>query len=759
MTAGVVFTTPAYLLSPPSSAQVLQVYDRHGLKVLSYAPGEGYDWVPFTEIPAELSQMLILAEDKNFNRHHGIDFISGLRSLFINVEQGEIKTGASTITQQVYRLHHKIPRTFFGKFRTMLGALLIETQYSKQEILGHYLNAIPYGKRIVGIRRASEVYFGKPLKELSVAEMAVMSVIPRAPSFLLKEENRPLLLSKRDALLKRFGEVYRTSDDVMAYELKTGISLYEDKSGWDNFHFVQRILQQPELPKFIAKGRIDTTIDLWLQKKVSEIARNQLKKLRQNNANHSAVLVLDNQSGDILSYLGSTQIDAENGSHYDGLTAKRQPGSALKPFTYALALQNGGSLTDVLPDIPSYYKTGAGQYLPRNYSRDFTGPRLMREALANSLNLPAVYLADYVGVTQLHRFLSDLGFSLPEPPHHYGVGLTLGNAEISPMELARSYTAFINGNEIIEPKYFLHERTRKRPAPINSETAFQIKDVLADPVARKESFGEGNVFELPFEFAVKTGTSTDFRDNWAVGFNSSYTVLVWVGNMNQAPMKKVSGISGAGPIVSEVMKVLMNNKYVPGQRMPSQLQRVPVCSLSGKRPGIHCPHRKFEIVSEKKRPSEDCDYHREVNVRGCHEPDDERKVIATIYPDEYQSFLQEKPEWSLKNQISLSCPNKDSQIVYDLSQMRNKIVIKRPLPGSIFAIDPNIPSSLQNLSIQLNRSLDVKKVSWKLNETMIPENGPELDWPMKKGQHEISAEVELNDGSKHLTEAVRITIL
>lgn len=750
---------PRVLVTPPEQKQVINVFDRQGIKLKAYAPGDSFDWAPLREIPPELIGLMIYAEDKNFFNHHGVDFKSLLRSSWINLKEQRLATGASTITQQLYRLHNNIPRTFSGKVKTMFGSLVIETQYSKRDILSHYLNSVPFGKQVVGVKRASEVFFGKPLHLLSMSEMATLAVLPRSPSYLLSEKGRPILLKIRNDLILSFGKSHFIPNDILAYEMKNPVEIQKNYNGWDNYHFFKKVISDAKLPKYLKGGDVYTTVDAYYQKEISEILRSHLASVKKYNVHHGAVIVLDNRSGDVLGYVGSANVNDDKGGFFDALIEKRQPGSALKPFTYALSLMNGKQLAETLPDIPSYYKSGLGQYLPRNYDHDFSGPRLMRESLANSLNLPAVALADELGVHKLHQFLKDMGLTLEKDAEFYGVGLTLGNAEISPVELAASYSAFSHGEYANVPKYYLDEEQKTKPVPLTKEAAFMIRNVLSDNLARIESFGEGNIFELPFEASVKTGTSTDFRDNWAVGFNKLYTVVVWVGNMNQEPMKKVSGITGAGPILADTLKFLMKGRFIEKDRMPESLSRHEICALSGQKPGPHCRHKKFEYFTGKTGPEHECNFHREVIVRNCLETGDEVKLPIAVYPENYQSFVSVRPKWSVEGQIGELCRNAEAQVADLGMTSRDEIRIKKPLHGSIYAIDPNIPKDMQKLKFELDGHLGVKSVLWKLDALEMRNDKSDLDWEMQKGKHTIKATVEMNNGKILETHPIEVTVL
>jgi penicillin-binding protein 1C len=752
-------SVPGHLATPSDTGQSFLFLDRKGTRIKSFIKGTSYDWIKLAEVPEVLRQLLIQAEDKNFYQHQGIDYKGTLRSAWLNLKSFEVVSGASTISQQVYRISHQTPRSVWGKIQTMIGAVKIENHYTKAEILEFYVNSLPYGKRIAGIKRASEVLLGKELHLLGDSEMATLAILPRSPSFLMSESNRPLLYKKKNALLKEFYALHPGSSDLLVTEEKIFPVLGNHFTSWDNYHFISSIMKEKDFESHIHQGMIETTLDLDLQKEVAAVLKNQLLELRHLRVSHGAVVVLENVSGEVLAYLGTHDMQDTDGAQFDALKIKRQPGSALKPLTYALALQKGWTLSHVLPDIPSYYRTGLGQFLPRNYNQHFSGPRLFREALANSLNLPAVALADAVGVSELHYFYKAMGLSLPQVADFYGVGLTLGNVELTPLELAQVYTSFPNMGQRAELKFFKENESVLVQTPLTEESAYLISDVLSDRVARREEFGEKNPFDLPFEFSVKTGTSTDFRDNWAVGYNQRFTILVWVGNMDQKAMKKVSGITGAGPVLAKVARYLMKDKLIGTMPQPKSLVRHEVCGLSGEMPGVFCTHKKEEFFISGTEPKGTCEYHQEVLVRDCREVGDSEKVIVAHLPDAYQVHRDSHPEWSLDYQVAKICPLEERIIEDSLVKANLPVAIQRPLPGSIFAVDPNIPLHLQKLKVELNQLKDIKSVQWTVNGKAEISTEAGLDWPMEKGKHLIHAEVEFKDGHKEVTPEIDVTVL
>ncbi len=749
---------PGHILERPRLTQKLTFVDRAGLPIRAYRPGETYDWLPLSDVPSELADLVVLAEDRNFYHHPGLDARALLRSFGQNLSAGEIVSGASTITQQVYRLGHGTPRSLRGKLTTMIGALKLDRHYEKRRILEAYLNQVPFGAGLAGVKRAGEVFFGKELSLLNLAEFATLAVLPRSPSYL--RTHKAELLKRRNALLREYAVAKGLSPAELTLNLDAPVELAVDSGGWDNYHYVVSLLGDSELHRHVSPGGIiRTTLDLYLQREAQAILRSHVVELKKFDVHHGALVVLHNQTGDVLAYVGSPDLANLPAGQIDALRIKRQPGSALKPLTYALALQRGHSLADPLPDIPSYYKTGLGQYLPRNYGQDFSGPRLMREALANSLNLPAVALAEKLGVEEVYAFYRSLGLVLPRPALHYGVGLTLGNVEVTPFDLAAVYTAFPGAGRGVVPRFFSAADAQERQTPLTAEAAFLVSDVLADQVARREEFGERNPFDLPFALSVKTGTSTDFRDNWAVGFNKDFTILVWVGNTDQKPMKRVSGITGAGPVLRDVARYLAGRWPMRPPEAPAGILREEVCSLSGHRPGPHCPHRKLELFAAESGVRETCRWHRELFVRDCRGPAAHERVIVALLPDAYQAFVGTRPDWSVEGQVRERCAFSDLQ--FDELHLRedDAPVIARPLSGSTFAVDPNLPRALQRLKLELNRFRAVRKVIWRRNGSVLGEGPASMDWPLERGQHSFEAEVHFSDGNRARTPSVEVRVL
>jgi penicillin-binding protein 1C len=363
-------------------------------------------------------------------------------------------------------------------------------------------------------------------------------------------------------------------------------------------------------PRAAGAGRVRTTLDRDLQRFVQAQTQTVVDALSSFHVTDAAVLVVDNRSGDVLAYVGSPDYfsDAALGRN-DGVQALRQPGSSLKPFTYELALERGTiRSTSILPDVPATYAIPGGKlYQPADYSGRFSGPVRVRYALANSLNLPAVHVLSDLGVAPLLDRLHELGFAhLTKPPSFYGLGLTLGGGEVTLWELARAYTAVAREGSAI-PLRLIDDGTVPVVTHVGDASTWSlVTDMLADPHARERSFGRHSVLDLPFEAAVKTGTSSDFRDTWTVGFTRDYTVAVWVGNFDGSAMRGISGVTGAGPLWNRIMLHLHETKDPEPFAPPSGFVATAICATTGHAPRANCP----AIVREWVRPADLADVRR-----------------------------------------------------------------------------------------------------------------------------------------------------
>jgi len=549
---------PAALLENPEASPVFT--DREGRVIARLSlPGAARSTpVDADDLPADLVACTIAAEDKRFMDHGGVDLLATARASRDLFAKRRVVSGASTITQQLIKISSPpAERRPWRKVYEALAARRLEMSWSKQRIMTAYLNRLDYGNLRFGAAEASRFYFQKPLDDLSLAECALLAGLPQAPSRLNPLRHPQRALARRDVVLRRLlanGGADAGRIDAALTEALSLRPLRETRPApW------LMAVTPPADARTRADGHISTTLDLDLQRGVEAIVREETSKLRDSNLRHAAVVVIHNPSGGIRALVSSADWSDPRGGQINGALTPRSPGSALKPFTYLLAMDRGGRIpASVLADIPSPFRTPEGLDLPQNYDRAYRGPVTLRAALACSLNVPALReLNSLGGPAPLHELLVTLGMTtLGSDPHTHGLGLTLGNAPVRLLELTNAYATLARGGKHLPPSLFRTEEPPElKPLPISEMSFYLLADILSDPAARAPAFPPGGPLDLPFRCAVKTGTSSDFRDNWCMGYTPEFTVGVWAGNFENQPMKGVSGVAGAGPVFNRTMRL------------------------------------------------------------------------------------------------------------------------------------------------------------------------------------------------------------
>jgi penicillin-binding protein 1C len=582
-------------LAAPAPVPGLAIQDRGGmlLRATRSPDGSRGGWTGMGEMDPRLVQAFLAAEDHRFFVHPGVDARAAGRALRDNL-RGRRRAGASTLTMQTARLLRPLPRSWTGKARQALWALRLEAHLAKRPILEQYLNRVPLGQAAVGVSPAASLYFGASARELSLGQAALLAGIARAPS-----RDNPLVSperarARRDVVLRRMHALgYATADEV-ARAREEPVLPPDRRAPFLAPHFTTRILQLAEAEGEALDGTLRTSLDLELQTLLEAEVRHTVRVLAEVGARQAAAVVLDNATGEVLAWVGSPDFGAPAAGQVDMVVSPRQPGSALKPFLYALAFDRGHTAATVLPDVPRSFATNLGPYRPQNYDRRFRGPVRMREALASSYNVPAVELADRLGVQPVLQTLHRAGFaSLSRGASHYGLGLALGNGDVTLLELANAYRALARGGEWTPWRWRPADSGQPaavRERVVSPRAAALVLDVLADADARTPGFGVETPFDFPFPAAAKTGTSRHFTDNWAVGVTQNFTVAVWVGDFSGRPMEGVSGITGAGPLLYRAM-LATAGRYPPGTlSTPQEAGLVPVrvCRLSGLRATPGC---------------------------------------------------------------------------------------------------------------------------------------------------------------------------
>jgi len=541
---------PPGLLTEPAASPVF--VDRHGKMIGRLPLPDSSHAAPLVleDVSADFIACALAAEDKRFFQHGGIDLLATARAARDLVAKRRVVSGASTITQQLIKISSPpARRSPFTKIREALAARRLEMTWTKNQILTAYLNRLDYGNLRIGTDEAARFYFQKPIADLSLAECALLAGLPQAPSRLNPIRHPQRAIARRNTVLQRLASSGKYDKHRISAALSENPTL-------------RPLIQSRAAPWLVAplpasglKSQIHTTLDLALQKDIEAIVREEVAKLKSSNLRHAAVVILHNPTGEILALVSSADWNDPRGGQINGALTPRSPGSALKPFTYLLAIErNHRQPSSILADIPSPFRTPQGLDLPENYDRTYRGPVTLRSALACSLNVPALRELNALGGPRpLHELLTSLGLSsLGGAPESHGLGLTLGNAPVRLLELTNAYATLARGGNHFPPVLFPSEAVPPSRF-FSARSAWIIADILSDQTARAPAFQPGGPLDLPFRCAVKTGTSSDFRDNWCLGFTPEFTVGVWAGNFERQPMNGISGIAGAGPIFNRAM--------------------------------------------------------------------------------------------------------------------------------------------------------------------------------------------------------------
>ncbi len=538
--------------------------------------------VPLSRVSPVFVDAIVAAEDARFYHHGAIDLPALVRAARELVIYGEPRSGGSTIAMQLARLLQPS-----GKLVQIVYAERIAIASSKAAILEAYVNRVPMGGNLYGVEAAARTYFGEPAADLDLAQASLLAGIPNDPGRLSPDAGWNALRARQQYVLDRMVSLGEISRDDASRAFRETLHVRRHDAGITDAAHALFYLYSRVPP---GSGRVRTTLDRTLQRFVQAQTHDVVAALDAYHVNDAAALVVDNASGAVLAYVGSPDyFSDEILGRNDGVQALRQPGSSLKPFTYEAALENGTiRSTTVLPDVPSTYAIPGGKlYEPADYSGRFSGPVRVRYALANSLNLPAVHVLSSLGVETLLDRLHALRFDhLDRPAAYYGLGLTLGSGEVTVWELVQAYATMARGGSLIP----LHLTGSAASAQLvgDASTWALVGNMLADPHARAKAFGVHSVLEMPFWAAVKTGTSSDFRDTWTVGFTREYTVGVWVGNFDGSPMRGVSGVTGAGPLWNRIMLHLHENADPPPYPPPPGYVRARICATTGHAPLPDC---------------------------------------------------------------------------------------------------------------------------------------------------------------------------
>ena len=608
------FVLPLLAFNLPSPDKIVRtqgfstkITDRNGTLLYDVYANQNRTPVAIADAPIYLRQATISIEDKNFYKHQGFDPFGMLRG-FLKIFTSGRAEGGSTITQQLVKnVFFSNERNIVRKIKEFVMAIQIERKYTKDQILQMYLNEVPYGGTSWGVGAASEIYFGKDVKDLDLVESAILAGLPQSPSAYSPYSSTPKAYIQRtkDVLRRMQEEGYITKAvETSAVEALPNVSFQPRGSTFKAPHFVQyvqSILESRYGQAAVEQGglTVTTTLDLSLQETAQQIVSEEIAKVEKQHITNGAAIVINPETGEILAMVGSKNFAATD---YDGqvnvTTSLRQPGSSFKPFTYVTAFKKGYSPATLLMDVPTTFPGGAGQpdYNPVNYDGKYVGPIQVRYALGNSRNVPAVKMLAMVGIKDVLVTATDMGLTTLPPTtetlRRVGLSLTLGGGEVRLIDMADAFSAFVNKGYRVDPVAILkvtdikgnvleENSPKKGQKVLTEEQAFLISSILSDNEARKEVFGSNSLLNVA-DVMAKTGTTNDKKDNWTIGGNGNAMVGVWVGNNDNSQMLNVaSGVSGASPIWRKIISAALKGKPAVKFEVPGGINQISVDAVSG----------------------------------------------------------------------------------------------------------------------------------------------------------------------------------
>jgi len=706
------------------------VRDRNGelLRVTLTSDQKFRIWTPLSQISPDLINATLQYEDKYFARHFGVNPVAVARSAF-GIVRGSARTGASTITMQVARLRfHLQTRSPFGKVWQIICALELERHYSKSEILEAYLNLAPYGRNIEGIGAASQIYFGKAAADLTNPESISLSVIPQSPTrraLHTDRENRSL-----NAAQENWFDRVKIDNESSAREFSARAAA---ERTFFAPHFVQQILTTSK-----ARDAIVTTLDLQKQQLTERRIADYIRTNRSRGFQNAAAMLVDTRTLDVLAQVGSADFfDAQIQGQVDGTRSPRSPGSTLKPFVYALALDQGLiHPLSILADAPHSF----GDYNPENFDCDFLGPIRACDALAKSRNLPAVELASQLGSPTLYEFLRGAGVSLPRSEPLYGLALPLGGAEIKMEDLVRLYAALANNGELRPLRRKIGDSMPALNKQIfTPEAAFLTLEMLNVPRPEIGYVDSSNLAPVFW----KTGTSHGFHDAWSIAVFNHYVLAVWVGNFDGKSNPSFIGRTAAAPLLFQIIDALRaswpeaNEPHCPPPN--ANLKRVEFCAISGDLPGPHCTHRVEGWFIPGISPIKTCDVHQEVLVdvaTGLRVPIDDgtrllRREVYEFWPSDLLRLFERAglPRRSPPPFL----PETESEFA---ARSGNPPKIISPADGSSVLI-----AAASEVPLRAKTDADVREVYWFADKTFIGKSQAAdiLTWKSAPGTYRLIA--------------------
>lgn len=690
-------------------------------------------------IDARYVDALLRFEDKRFFMHPGVDPLAIVRAATLNVLNGRVVSGASTLTMQLVRVLEPRPRSLRSKAIEAFRALQLELRFSKDEVLEAYLTFIPFGRNIEGVEAASLAYFGHTARALSPAEIATLLAVPQRPNDRYPTaRNADRLRRARDGIAKRLVEggalaagdrarLVEVAKDPLPRELRPFPREVAHAAVW--LH-----AQHPEV------ARLRTTLDRGVQRAATAALQGARGELFMKGITDGAVVVVDHETSEVRALVGGFDFFADgDGAQIAAFAVPRSPGSTLKPLIYAMAIDDGRVLPGFLmPDIPVTY----GGYAPRNYDERFNGLVTLEDALSQSLNVPFVNLLGDVGV---ERFVGTLRMleakSLDPRVGHYGLSAAVGGIELSPLELASLFAMFARGGQHTPMRVLAKSGSSQRaPTTILSSGAVELTGRALSMRDRPDFPERRRMTGVPPHVRWKTGTSFGHRDAWSAGFDQAFTTVVWLGNLDNAPSSHLVGAEAAGPILFDVLESLGGGRRVLETRASSGLRPIEVCSWSGRPATEACPHTVVVDALSDRVPTSECPYHKHLDVDvatgraltpACRAGREWESRSFLVLPPEVRRWLRQEqrrlpppPEWA--DGCAVAAGREPPRIV-------------SPQDGRVALLVPGVAYDRQEIPLEARAGGAGAKLSWFVDGRYLGTVGPEepLWWTPSPGRHEI----------------------
>jgi penicillin-binding protein 1C len=652
------------------------------------------DRVPVTAVPLLLQRAFIVAEDQHFYEHHGVDWPARFAALWLDLREGAAIRGASSITEQVVRMVHPRPRTLWSRWVEGFEAARLDARLSKAQILNFYLNQVPYAERRRGVVQAARLYFDRGLDTLSPGEQLALAVLVRSPVGMDLRHNAP---RARRAVEQLADRLQQGGDLTVAQREQVRTQpweLYNSPVALEASYFVSHVLSAAHSGP--TPVQILTTLDPHTQLTAQRILDGALRGLAKRHVRDGAVLIIDHRRNEIEAWVDAGDPAALG---YDTVLTPRQPGSTMKPLLYALALEHGWTAATLIEDAELSESVGGGQHTFHNYSHRHYGVLRLREALGNSLNIPAVKTLKFVGEDAFMERLHVIGVSsLTQNPEFYGDGLALGNGEVSLYEMAQAYTVLARGGRYMPLTLMENDPAPRPDVPVFTPAiATLIGNILSDPQARMLEFGRG--LQFPVETAIKTGTSTDYRDAWAIAFDYRHTVAVWMGNLDGSATDGVTGAVGPAMVLRSLFSELNRNQDTRPLTLSGDLIPARICRRDGR------------------LADDDCESTTEWFVPGTLPPRTGSKAAAA--PAQYR--------------------------------------LLQPTAGLQVAYDPRIPTEFEALPMQIAPVSGLRRVDWYVDGELAASTAEtRYPWPLRRGTHSVRARIMTE--SLHDTEDIRFHV-